>query len=632
MELRHLRYFVAVADEATFVAAARRLGVAQPALTRQIHALERELDVELLERGPRGVRLTLAGDVALRSARHILHQVDDAAKRAVGAGLGTTGRCVVCAGVRALATGLIGRIIERMAQRFPDIELGVIEGAFQRQTDALRLAEADIGIGLPTIPDDRDLTSRTIDEDVFDHAALPKSHPLARRRRLALADLSGETFIGYSAPTAFEFTRRLRAEFARHGFTPAGVREYDQAFAVAAAVEGGQGWTLLNHESRSLVAPDMTLIPITNFAIRIPHALAWRTSERRPVVFTVLDEIAALVAEERAERDRREPPADGVPSPTRCLQEQNGAVAPSAVLELRHLRYFCSVVDAGSFGRAAEQLGLTQPALSRQVADLERVVAIPLLERAARGVTTTPAGEAFSQSARRILDEVGTLSAEVQRARRGVAARCVVAGVPSPLARGLASTLLRECRLELPDLDLVFEDLATPAQPAALRAGDVDLGMCHSSPLGAAEEQDVERSRLVSDTMNCALLRAGDALARKPEVTFQELADVPFLFAERSFQPALYDEVFDVFDQLGFRPRVDATYPGLRTVWALVADGHGWALGFASQCDAPPAGTVAVPIKGFSMPWGLDLLMRSDESRPVVLDVADRLRRLARTS
>ena len=76
VELRHLRYFVAVAEEATFVAAARRLGVAQPALTRQIHALERELDVDLLERTPKGTTLTPAGEVALTSARHVLRQVD----------------------------------------------------------------------------------------------------------------------------------------------------------------------------------------------------------------------------------------------------------------------------------------------------------------------------------------------------------------------------------------------------------------------------------------------------------------------------------------------------------------------------------------------------------------------------
>ena len=631
MELRHLRYFVAVADEVTFVAAARRLGVAQPALTRQIHALERELDAELLERTPKGVRLTPSGEVALASARHILHEVDDAAERARGAGRGISGRCVICAGVRSLASGLIGRIIERLRQRFPAIELGVIEGAFERQMEALQRGEADIGIGLPTISNYPDISSRTIDEDVFDHAALATRHRLGRRRRLALSDLSEETFIGYSSPAASELSRRLRAEFARHHFTPAVVREYDQSFAVAAAVEAGQGWTLLNTENRSLLSPGMRLVPIADFKLPVPHALVWRTDERRPVVFTVMDEIASLVAEERAAREGREQPTNGLPAERSTLEEP-GRIAPSAVLEIRHLRYYCSVVEAGSFGRAAEQLGLTQPALSRQVADLERVVAVPLLERAARGVSTTPAGESFSRSARRILDEVRTLSAETQRARRGVAARCVVAGVPSPLARTLLTALLRECDAELPGLDLVFEDLSTPAQPAALRAGEVDLGVCHASPLSAVEEEGIERSRLASDSMNCALLPENSPLARKDEISLHDLAQVPFLFGDRAFQPALYDEVFDTFDQLNFRPRVDATYQGLRTVWTLVGEGHGWALGFASQCDSPPSGTIAVPIKGFSMPWGLDLLTRADESRSLVLDVADRLHRLATTT
>jgi DNA-binding transcriptional LysR family regulator len=169
----------------------------------------------------------------------------------------------------------------------------------------------------------------------------------------------------------------------------------------------------------------------------------------------------------------------------------------------------------------------------------------------------------------------------------------------------------------------------TPAMPAELRAGRVDVGVLHASPLGAAEEQGLERRRLTTDLLNCALVAANDPLATRRELDLRDLADVPFLFPDRAFQPALYDEIFDLFDQLGFRPRVDATYQGLRTIWTLVAEGHGWAMGFASQCDAPPAGTAAVPLDRFSMPWGLDLLVREDESRSLVLDVADRLRRIA---
>jgi LysR family transcriptional regulator, benzoate and cis,cis-muconate-responsive activator of ben and cat genes len=304
---------------------------------------------------------------------------------------------------------------------------------------------------------------------------------------------------------------------------------------------------------------------------------------------------------------------------------------PSEALELRHLRYFCAVVDAGSFGRAAEQLGLTQPALSRQVADLERVVAIPLLERAARGVSVTPAGDAFSRRARRILEEVRSLPGQTQRARRGVIARCLIASVPTTSARKLLSSLLRECAGDIPNLELVIEDANTPAQPAGLRAGHVDLGVCHATPLDVVEERGLERWHLTTDTVNCALVARSSALAEREELSLRELADVPFIFPDRAFQPAMHDQLFGIFERLGFRPRVDATYDGLQTIWALVAVGHGWSIGFASQSGAAPPGTVAVPIPQLSMPWGLDLLSREDESRSLILNVADRLRRLATT-
>ena len=141
MELRHLRYFVAVAEEATYAAAARRLAVAQPALTRQIHALEWELDVELLERGPKGVALTPAGEVALVSARHVLRQVDAAVERARGSSEGIVRSVRDLCGDRSLSSGLIGRIVERVRARYPAIEIGVIEGVASRQVRAVELGE-----------------------------------------------------------------------------------------------------------------------------------------------------------------------------------------------------------------------------------------------------------------------------------------------------------------------------------------------------------------------------------------------------------------------------------------------------------------------------------------------------------
>jgi DNA-binding transcriptional LysR family regulator len=139
MELRHLRYFAAVAEESTLIAAAKRLGVAQPALTRQIHALERELDVELLERGPKGTTLTPAGEVVHASARHVIREVDAAVDRAREASRGMAGRCVICAGVRAIASGFVARIVDQIASEYPNIEISVVEGTLIRQFRILQL-------------------------------------------------------------------------------------------------------------------------------------------------------------------------------------------------------------------------------------------------------------------------------------------------------------------------------------------------------------------------------------------------------------------------------------------------------------------------------------------------------------
>jgi DNA-binding transcriptional LysR family regulator len=629
VELRHLRYFVAVAEEATMVAAARRLGLAQPALTRQIHALENELDVELLERGPKGVALTPAGDVALASARHVLRQVDAAVERARGSEAGIAGRCVICAGDRSLSTGLLGRVVERLRKRYPAIEVDVMEGAGARQLRALEVGEADLGIGIPAPRSYPQLASETIDLDVFDAAVLHDEHPLAKRASIELHELADEPFLFWSPEIATEITRPIQDEFARVGYEPATMRGFDNVISLLTGVLAGQGWTLIFTASPQLAPKGTSVVPLIGFRAALPHAIVWRTDERRPVVRTVMNVIRETALEDRAARDGK--PNRHAPTPMRASPAVTDRVAPSNVLELRHLRYFCAVVDAGSFGRAAEQLALTQPALSRQVADLETVVAIPLLERAARGVSATPAGEAFLRSTRRILDEVNAIGAETQRARRGVIARCVVATVPTALARNLVTALVRECARDEPELELAFEEITTPAQPDALRSGHIDLGICHPSPLTAVEERGIERIRIVMDTMNCALVAEGSPLASRTSISIQELKDVPFVFPDREFQPALHDFLFGHFEQMGFRPRVEATFDGLRTIWQLVARGHGWSMGFSSQCAEPPPGTAAIPIDELAIPWGLDLVSREDEARSRLLDVAERLQRLGAT-
>jgi DNA-binding transcriptional LysR family regulator len=628
MELRHLRYFLAVAEEGTIVAAAARLGVAQPALTRQIHALERELDVTLLDRRPRGVALTPAGEVVLASARHVMKQVDAAVERARGSSHGIAGRCVVCTGARPLASGLIARILARLSAHFPGIELGVMEGTLDRQFHAIQKGEADLGIGVPAAAEFPDLASETIDFDILDAALLVEGHPLAERESISLAELAGDPFLTWAGGLATELRRQKWLAFGESGFTPAAVRQYHQVFALQAAVAAGQGWTLIPRGATALAPEGTRIVPLSDCKVPLPLALIWRVEERHPVVRTVMDVVRRVASDARLVREGTAARGQTPLSPTSIIPDPRRTSA-SALLELRHLRYFCAVVDAGTFGRAAEQLGLTQPALSRQVGDLERVVGVPVLDRAPRGVSATPAGESLYRGARRILDEVTSIAAETERARRGVIARCVVASVPTTSARRLVATLTRECAQAIPHVEVVLEDRATPTQPVALRRGHIDLGICHASPLSAADERGLERFHLTTDLVNCALVADDNPLAAKDRLTLNELSGMPFLFPDRDFQPALYDQLFATFTRLGFTPRVEAAYDGLQTIWALVAEDRGWGIGFASQCEMPPAGTVSVPIEDFSLPWGLDLLSRADESRSVILDVADRVRDIA---
>ncbi|MES2178215.1 MAG: LysR family transcriptional regulator [Gemmatimonadota bacterium] len=629
MELRHLRYFIAVAEESTVVGAAQRLRIAQPALTRQIHDLEREIGLELFARGARGMELTPAGDVCLTAARRILTRLESAIALAKGSSRGVVGRCVICVGARALSSGLIARVVARVRSQYPGIELSVTEAIGPRQWKALQLLEADIGLGLPISHEYTDLVSETMNYDIFDSIKVSKAHPLAVRRTVSIFELSKEPFLFWKAGLAPEFTRQLRTEFARIGFQPTIKRECEQVSQVSSLVSAGQGWTLFPGKTTGLAPSDSTIVALTDFKVPLAHAMVWRRDERRPVVHTVLDAIRRQFEEERTRAGNVTVAAIAPPETIPASGTPNGPILQGQAIELRHLRYYCAVVEARSFGRAAKLLELTQPALSRQIRDLEHVVGLELLQRGARGATTTPAGESFYRSARRILHGAAALHSEAHRARRGIS-RCVIAAVPTTHARILVTALLRRCLDEMPTVEVTLEEFHTPEQPAELRAARVDVGLCHATPLSPVAERGLRRERLTDDVVNRALVSAHSPLARRASIDFADLIDIPFLFANRAFQPGLHDQLFSTFERHGFRPRVDQTFGGLKTIWAMVADGRGWALGFQSQRDDPPPGTATVPISGFAMRWGIDVLFRADESRTLILRVVEMLRDAAR--
>src|SRR5215831_12668435 len=157
MELRHLRYFVAVAEEGGFVRAARRLHVAQPALSRQIRDLERDVGVELIDRDPRSSRLTPAGEAVLHEAKAILDEVSHAIERARRARRGLAGRCSVCAGRLPTWNGMVAGLVTAIRRDYPMIELDVSEGVTRAQWTAIRSGKSDLGLGIAPTREFEDL-------------------------------------------------------------------------------------------------------------------------------------------------------------------------------------------------------------------------------------------------------------------------------------------------------------------------------------------------------------------------------------------------------------------------------------------------------------------------------------------
>jgi DNA-binding transcriptional LysR family regulator len=203
MDLRHLRYFVAVAEEGHVTRAAERLGIQQPPLSQQIKALETELEVQLFRRKPRGVELTEAGESLLVDARRILDQVAAALARAQRTARGEQGRLAVGFTASAPFHPFVTRIIRDFRTAHPLVSMTLQESGTAELVEDLLSERLDVAFVRSAVSKAEGLAVYNLFEEPM-VAALPARHPLARRRGgpLALAELSGEPFVLYRRAAA----------------------------------------------------------------------------------------------------------------------------------------------------------------------------------------------------------------------------------------------------------------------------------------------------------------------------------------------------------------------------------------------------------------------------------------------
>jgi DNA-binding transcriptional LysR family regulator len=281
MELRHLRYFVAVAEELHFGRAARRVFISQPPLSKQIKQLEDEVGAALLSRSRRHVRLTEAGKLFLVQAKDIVAKAEAAMEVARRTGSGERGGLVVgyiaYAGIEVLPNTLTA-----FRHRWPDVDIGLQRLACSDQADALRAHRIDLGFLCPPVAQDG-LEVEVILREAF-LAALPRKHSLARHKSVRLADLVKEPFIFSRRDCAFGYRAQVAALCRKAGFELKVAKEAHEEETIFPMVASGVGISLLPASTRKLRLKGIALRDLKDCADKLELAIAWRKDDASALV------------------------------------------------------------------------------------------------------------------------------------------------------------------------------------------------------------------------------------------------------------------------------------------------------------------------------------------------------------
>lgn len=242
IELRHLRYFMAVAEELHFGRAAERLGIAQPPLSQQIKSLEALVGYPLFERRPQ-VRLTTAGAALLEVARRTLAQVGEGLELTRRAGRGEAGQITVGFAASILATAL-PEILRTYREQYPGVELRLRELSSAAQAAALADGSIDVGFVREAVVQGSDLICEPILREEF-VIVLPPQHPLGERNQLPLSEIAEEPFVHFPRAVAPALFDQIADACGRAGFRPRVVQEAQEWLTILGLVEAGLGVSLV---------------------------------------------------------------------------------------------------------------------------------------------------------------------------------------------------------------------------------------------------------------------------------------------------------------------------------------------------------------------------------------------------
>ena len=294
IELRHLRYFVAVAEELNFTRAAERLQMAQPPLSRQIQRLEKELGVELLQRTQRRVELTAAGQIFLSECYQILSQIDVSILTTQRAARGEIGRLVI--GFEgSFNYEVVPLAIQAFHSQFPNVGVTLQEMSSGDQVEALRGDRIELGFIVPPIPTEGFEIEVLLAEPLM--AAIAATHPLVNYEQLALSQLADEPWITGSSESHCGLLAQILNVCDQTGFIPAIRQETNEIQMALGFVAAGLGVTLLPASSRQFRRTGVAYRPLNPPVPEIELAMAWPSHRDSPVVGAFVKTVRELLAD-----------------------------------------------------------------------------------------------------------------------------------------------------------------------------------------------------------------------------------------------------------------------------------------------------------------------------------------------
>jgi DNA-binding transcriptional LysR family regulator len=284
MELRHIRYFLAVAEEQNFTRAAKKVGIGQPPLSQQIRALEHELETPLFHRLSRGARLTSAGKAFLPEARLIVQQAERAKRMALLGAKGQVGQLRIGFTSSAIFRPIVPAIVRAFHEHHPEVELALTENDTTQLLQLLGDNKLDVVFIRPGRRDP-ELADIYRFKDESSMAVLPSTHALTKRRTIRLSALSNEPFVIFPRTAGASLFDELIDACRRSGFDPLIAHEAPQISSAPNLVSAGLGVSIVPASiAAQIQVRGVVYLPIVGESPAFGLALAIRLKEKSAAV------------------------------------------------------------------------------------------------------------------------------------------------------------------------------------------------------------------------------------------------------------------------------------------------------------------------------------------------------------